>query len=98
MDWIQQTENGVIVAVRAVPRASKNAIQGVYDGALKIRLTTPPVDGKANQALIKFLSKTLKLSKSQIELAQGETSRHKTVRITGIPKEELTRKIEKVMT
>jgi uncharacterized protein (TIGR00251 family) len=97
MEWIQQTADGVIVSVRAVPRASKNAIQGVHDGALKIRLTTPPIDGKANQALIKYLSKTLKVSKSQIELMQGETARNKAFRITGIPKEELIRKIEEVM-
>ncbi len=94
MEWIQQTADGVVLSVRAVPRASKNAIQGVHDGALKIRLTTPPVDGKANQALIKYLSKALKISKSQIELMQGETSRHKILKITGITMDEIIRKTE----
>jgi uncharacterized protein len=84
MEWMNETPHGVELRVRAVPRASKNEIQGVHDGALKIRLTTPPVDGKANQALIRFLSKTLKLPASQIEFLRGETSRHKTLRISGI--------------
>ena len=84
MEWINETNEGLDVRIRAVPRASKNEIQGIYDNALKVRLTTPPVDGKANQALIKFLSKTLKISKSPVELIQGDTSRYKTVRLTGI--------------
>ena len=97
MEWMNETPNGLDVRIKAVPRAAKNEIQGLHDGALKIRLTTPPVDGKANQALIKFLSKTLSISKSQIELAQGETSRHKIVKITGLSKETLIRKIEEAM-
>ena len=86
---MNETSDGVEVHIRAIPRASKNEIQGVHDNALKIRLTTPPVDGKANQALIKFLSKTLHIAKSKIELTQGETSRHKTVRISGLTADQL---------
>jgi len=84
MEWINETPAGLDVRIRAVPCASKNEIQGIYDGALKVRLTTPPVDGKANQALIKFLSKTLQISKTQIALTQGDTSRHKTIQLSGI--------------
>lgn len=91
---MNETSDGVEIRVRAVPRASKNKIQGIHDGALKIRLTTPPVDGKANQALIKFLSKTLKISKSQITLAQGETSRHKTLQIHGISAKDLRTRLK----
>lgn len=93
MDWMNETLNGIEVHIRAIPRASKNEIQGIYDGALKIRLTTPPVDGKANQALIKFLSKTLKISKSQIKLTHGDTSRRKTVRISGLNAAQLIGRI-----
>ncbi|MBC8206931.1 MAG: YggU family protein [Kiritimatiellales bacterium] len=93
MEWMNEAPGGLDVRIKAVPRAAKNEIQGVHDGALKIRLTTPPVDGKANQALIKFLSKTLNISKAQIELAQGETSRHKTVRISGLTKQQLIERI-----
>lgn len=91
---MNETSKGIEVHIRAMPRASKNQIQGIYDGALKIRLTTPPVDGKANQALIKFLSKTLGIAKSQIELTQGDTSRRKTVRISGLTKPQLLERIQ----
>jgi uncharacterized protein (TIGR00251 family) len=93
MDWINELPDGLELRVRAVPRASRDEIQGVHDGALKIRLTTPPVDGKANHDLIKFLSKTLKIPKSLIELTQGETARLKTFRIRGITREALIERL-----
>jgi len=94
LEWMNETSEGFEINVRAVPRASKNEIQGIHDGALKIRLTTPPVDGKANQALIRFLSKELHISKSKIQLKQGETSRHKTLQISGLTKEQLLERIK----
>ena len=93
LEWLNETSEGLDIKVRAVPRASKNEIQGIHDQALKIRLTTAPVDGKANQALVRFLSKELHISKSQIHLKQGETSRHKMLRITGLTKEQLLERI-----
>ena len=89
LEWMNETADGLEVRIKAVPRASKDEIQGLHDGALKIRLTTPPVDGKANQALIKFLSKQLNISKAQIELTQGETSRSKILRISGITAKQI---------
>jgi uncharacterized protein len=88
-NWIKETENGVLLPIRAVPRAAKNGIQGLHGGALKIRLNTPPVDGKANRELVLFLSKTLGLPKAQIVLLQGKTGRNKLVQLTGITKEML---------
>lgn len=93
MEWMNETSDGVDVQIRAVPRASKNEIQGIHDNALKVRLTTPPIDGKANQALLKFLSKTLGITKSKIELTHGDTSRHKTLRIRGITAQQLHTKL-----
>lgn len=93
MEWIRETAKGVLLPVRAVPRASKNEIQGVHGDALKIRLQAPPVEGKANQALIRFLSETLDISRSQISVASGETGRNKAVLITGITKAELVRRL-----
>ena len=93
MEWINETTNGVALKIRAVPRASKNEIQGIHDNALKIRLTTAPVDGKANQALIKLLSNTLNISKAQIQIAQGEISRHKIVHISGLNKKQLLERL-----
>jgi uncharacterized protein (TIGR00251 family) len=67
--------------VRLHPGARKNAITGIHDGAIKISLTAPPVDGKANDALIAFLSDLLHISKSNITITSGHTSRQKTLEI-----------------
>ncbi|MFA6172394.1 MAG: DUF167 domain-containing protein [Kiritimatiellales bacterium] len=93
MEWIRETTKGVLLPVRAVPRASKNEIQGVHGDALKVRLQAPPVEGKANQALIRFLSDALDISRSQISVASGETGRNKTVLITGLSKTELLKRL-----
>jgi len=61
------------------------------DGSLKIRLTAPPVDGAANEALVKFLSETLSVSKSQVEIVTGHTSREKRVKISGMSDEDVNR-------
>ncbi len=89
MDWIHETSKGVLLPIRMVPRASKNEIQGIHGDALKIRLQAPPVEGKANQALIRFLSDALNLPRSQLSIASGETGRNKAVLVTGITREAL---------
>jgi len=93
MEWIRETTKGVLLPVRAVPRASKNEIQGVHGDALKVRLQAPPVEGKANQALIRFLSDALDIPRSQLSIASGETGRNKAVLITSVTKAELIAKI-----
>jgi len=75
--------------VRLHPGARKNAITGTHDGALKISLTAPPVDGKANEALIAFLADELRIPKSSITLTSGQTSRQKTLEIQGKSATEL---------
>jgi uncharacterized protein (TIGR00251 family) len=89
MDWIRETSKGVLLPVRAVPRASKNEIQGIHGNALKVRLQAPPVEGKANQALIRFLSEVLEIPRPQLSISSGETGRNKAVLITSITKAEL---------
>jgi len=70
------------LVVRVVPNASRTEIVGwMADGSLKIRLAAPPVDGEANRELVSFLAKTLKLSKSDIEIANGLISKKKTIRL-----------------
>lgn len=78
-----QTDEGIIINLHVQPRASKNEICGIQDQALKIRLTSPPVDGAANKLCCEYLAKLFGVSKSSVELISGETSRHKRVRITG---------------
>jgi uncharacterized protein (TIGR00251 family) len=89
------TENGsdLSFAVRVQPRAAKDTLAGLHDGALKVRLCSPPVDGAANQALIKFLSKILKIPKSSLELVSGHKSRSKRIRLSGLDSGELLRRL-----
>lgn len=80
----KQAIESVTLSVRIQPRASKNEVVARENGGIKIRLTAPPVDGAANEALVKFLSQLFSVSKSQVEIVSGHTSREKIVRITGI--------------
>ena len=83
---IQFTEKdgNLIFNVRVVPRASKSEVVGDLDGALKIRIASPPVDGAANAELIKVLSKKFNVAKNAVEIVGGQTSKHKQIRISGI--------------
>jgi uncharacterized protein (TIGR00251 family) len=85
---ITEAEGGVTFAVRVVPRASRNEIAGVHGDALKVRLTAPPVEGRANEALTAFLAQRLGVRKSQVEIAAGATSRHKKLRVIGLLAQE----------
>ena len=78
-----EKERAVVFNVRVVPRSSKSEIVGVHDGALKIRLASPPVDGAANAELIKLLAKSFGVAKGEVEIVSGPTSKAKRVRITG---------------
>lgn len=71
-------EEGLIVSLRISPNASKNEIIKADDG-VKVKITAPPVDGKANKCLVEFLSKMFKIPKSSIEILRGETSKEKTL-------------------
>ena len=80
---IREVPDGCILPVRVHPGAKRNAITGSHDGALKISLTIPPTDGRANDALIAFLAERLSIPRFRIGLLTGATSRSKTLRITG---------------
>jgi hypothetical protein len=80
---LRDTPDGCIMPVRVHPSARVNAITGTHDGALKVSLTTPPTDGRANEALIAFIAELLRLPRARITLLAGTTSRSKTLRITG---------------
>ena len=88
---IQFTEKdgGLTFNVRVVPRASKSEIVGEHDGALKIRLASPPVNGAANAELIKILAKKFDVAKSEVEIISGQTSKQKQVRINGLDSKKL---------
>jgi hypothetical protein len=81
--FAQDVADGCTLSVRVHPGARKNAVTGIHADAVKIALTAPPVDGKANEALIAFLAETLRLPRARIAIVAGITSRAKMVRITG---------------
>jgi uncharacterized protein (TIGR00251 family) len=86
---VQQTGDGISFAVKIHPRAKKNAITGELGDVLKVSLTAPPVDGKANTACIEFFANLLKVPRSSVTIASGHGSRNKVIRVAGISSEEL---------
>ncbi len=81
---IKENGDGISIAIRVHPRAKKDAITGEIGGALKLSLTTPPVEGRANEACIEFFAKLLKVPRSSVTIASGLTSRNKVVRVAGV--------------
>jgi uncharacterized protein (TIGR00251 family) len=81
---IRDTPSGATFQVKVHPRAKKNAITGEIGDALKLALTAPPVEGRANQACIEFLAEVLNVPRSSVTIAAGESSRNKVVRVRGL--------------
>jgi uncharacterized protein len=94
---VKQTPAGATFSVRIHPRAKKNAVTGVLGDALKLSLTAPPAEGKANAACIEFLAGLLNLPRSSITIAAGETSRNKVIRVTGLSAAELEARLRRVI-
>lgn len=90
---LTEKANSIVFDVRVVPRASRSEIVGEYDSSLKIRLAAPPVDGAANKELVKLVARTFGIPRSAVEIAGGETSRTKQLRIYGIDSKEFARVI-----
>jgi uncharacterized protein (TIGR00251 family) len=78
-----EKDRDLTFAVRIVPRASRSEIAGEYNGALRVRIAAPPVEGAANRELIRLLARTLKLPKYAVEIVSGAGSKSKVVRIRG---------------
>jgi uncharacterized protein (TIGR00251 family) len=83
--------------VRVHPRARKDAITGIHGDALKLALTAPPVEGRANEAVIEFFADLLRLPRSSVTIAAGQTSRNKVVRVAGITADELRQRLEPLL-
>jgi uncharacterized protein (TIGR00251 family) len=90
---VSGTEGGVRFDARVTPRASKNAIEGIRDGRLVVRVTAPPVDAAANAAVIALLAETLRLAKRQITLVAGERSRTKSIVVAGLTDAQLRQRL-----
>ncbi len=86
--WCEEKDGALFIKIHVQPRASKNEIVGIYGDALKLRLTSPPLEGAANALLVKFLAKTLAVPKSQINIVSGEKSRQKRIKIDCLTRDQ----------
>ena len=87
----REEDDALVFAVRVVPRASKTAAAGEHDGALKVRVAAPPVEGAANEELTRFLAKRLGVSGGSVEIVGGHTSKTKVIKAAGASAEDLLR-------
>ena len=79
-----ETKAGIVVRLHVQPRAKRCEVAGVHDGALKVKVTAPPVEDAANRAVIEFLSRSLGVSKSSLQILAGDKSRDKVLQISGL--------------
>ena len=89
MIGLREEADGVSFEVRVQPRSSRAEINGVQDGALRVRLTAPPVDGAANRQCVELLSRKMKIPKRAIRIASGVGARRKRLKVLGMGIEEL---------
>lgn len=90
---IKKVEGGIQFSAAIQPRSSRNQVVGLHNNALKIRLTSPPVDGAANRLCVKFLGKFLGISPSRIGITGGLTSKNKIIRIDGMTEASFLKKL-----
>jgi uncharacterized protein (TIGR00251 family) len=91
---IRDTASGATFSIRVHPRAKKDAIVGTVGNALKLALTAPPVEGKANQACIRYFAESLRVPRSSVTIAAGETSRNKVIRVQGLTAAQVEERLQ----
>lgn len=91
---VRDTDKGATFAIRVQPRASRNAVVGELGDALKVALTAPPVEGKANEACIDFLAKLLNVARPSVTIASGESSRNKVIRVAGLSAQQVRERLK----
>ncbi|HEY6271542.1 MAG TPA: DUF167 domain-containing protein [Terriglobales bacterium] len=92
---VRETSAGLTFAVKVQPRARKNTITGVVGDALKLSLTAPPIEGRANEAVIRFFADLFEIPRSSVTIASGATSQRKVLRITGLSKPAVEERLER---
>jgi uncharacterized protein len=94
-DWLRETAQGTVLLLHVQPKASRTQVAGVHGDRLKIRLAAPPVDGAANEELLRFLKESIAFPGARYELARGHASRRKDVLCAGVPPERVRAALEK---
>lgn len=92
--YLKAHADGVLLSVKVQPRASRNEIGEALGNELRIKVTAPPVDAAANEALVRLLAETLDCPRGKVELLRGHTSRHKVLLLHGIPAETALAKLD----
>jgi uncharacterized protein (TIGR00251 family) len=90
---IRETTDGITFEIKVHPRAKKNAITGEVGDALKVALTAPPIDGRANEVCIEFFAKLLRVPRYSVTIASGQSSRNKVIRVAGLSAEEVRERL-----
>ena len=90
---LHESARGIAFAVKVHPRARKNALTGTVGGALKLALIAPPVEGRANRAVIEFFADLFEIPRSSVTIASGETSRNKVVRVAGLSRQAVEQRL-----
>ena len=90
---LRDSDGAITFSVKVHPRAKKNTITGELGDALKVSLTTPPIEGRANEACIELFAKLLKVPRSSVTIASGLSSRNKVIRVAGVTAEEVRRRL-----
>jgi uncharacterized protein (TIGR00251 family) len=93
--FLRDQADGVLLSVKLQPRASANEIGDALGNELRIKVTAPPVDAAANEALVKLLAQQLHCPRNRVDLVRGHTSRHKTVKLYGLTAEDVAAKLGK---
>ena len=88
---VREVENGVELHINVLPRSSRNAVVGLQDNCLKIKISKPPVDGQANAACCRLLAELFNMPASKVTVVRGHSSRRKTVRLEGLSAEAARR-------
>jgi uncharacterized protein (TIGR00251 family) len=93
--FLRVQADGVLLSVKLQPRASANEIGDALGSELRIKVTAPPVDAAANEALVKLLAQWLDCPRNRVELIRGHTSRHKTIKLHGLTAEAVAKVLAK---
>lgn len=86
---MKETGNGIIFRIHVVPKSARSEVAGIQGDAVKLKISAPPVEGKANSECIRFLSEILRVKKNQVTIINGQKSRKKTVAVEGIRKKDI---------